>query len=68
MNSREVYHFGMFKGLPRGVVVGLVGVVLDIVAVLVREVTSGGIDVRSAVFLLSVCLLSVLNACMLLSS
>jgi hypothetical protein len=66
---RGKYHLGMFKGLPRGVVVGLV-VVLDIVAVRVREVMSGVSGVRSAgrsvVFLLNVCLLSVLNVCMLL--
>ena len=63
-----MYHFGMFKGLPRGVVVGLLGVVLDIVAVLVREVASGLRGVRSVVLLFNVCLLSVLNVCMLLPS
>ena len=56
----------MFKGLPRGVVVGLVGVVLDIVAVLVMDVMSGVSGARSVVFRFNVCLLSVLNACMLL--
>ena len=59
----------MFKGLPRGVVVGLV-VVLDIVAMRVRGVMNGVSGVRSAgrsvVLLLNVCLLSVLNVCMLL--
>lgn len=58
----------MFKGLPSGVVVGLLGVVLDMVAVLVMEVKSGvrGVSgVRSAVLLFNVCLLNVLNACML---
>jgi hypothetical protein len=61
-----VYHLGMFKGLPRGVVVGLLGVVLDIVAVLVMEVIRGGSGVSSAVFRFNVCLLSDLNVCMLL--
>jgi len=61
-----MYHFGMFKGLPRGVVVGLEGVVVDIVAVLVMEVRSGVSGVRRVVFRFNVCLLSVLNACMLL--
>ena len=64
--GREVYHLGMFKGLPRGVVVGLLGVVLDIVAVCVREVSRGVSGVRSAVLLLKICLLDVLNICMLL--
>ena len=45
---------------------GLAGVVLDIAAVLVMEVRSGLRGVRRVVLLLSVCLLSVLNACMLL--
>ena len=59
----------MFKGFPRGVVVGLLGVVLDIVAVLVMEVMrggSGGSGARSVVLRFNVCLLSVLNVCMLL--
>jgi len=46
--------------------VGLAGVVLDIVAVLVMEVRSGVSGVRSAVLRFNVCLLSVLNVCMLL--
>jgi hypothetical protein len=65
-----VYHFGMFKGLPRGVVVGLV-VVLDMLAVWMREVIRGvsrRFDVRSAVFLFNVCLLNVLDVCMLLGA
>lgn len=62
----KVYHLGMFKGLPRGVVVGLLGVVLDIVAVLVMKVIRGGSGVNSAVLRLNVCLLNVLNICMLL--
>jgi hypothetical protein len=68
--GRGKYHLGMFKGLPRGVVVGLVGVVLDIVAVRVRQVVSDVSGVRSAgrsvVLLWNVCLPSVLNVCMLL--
>jgi hypothetical protein len=60
------YHFGMFKGLPRGVVVGLGVVVLDIVASFVREVMRGVSGVRRVVLVLNVCLLSVLNVCMLL--
>jgi hypothetical protein len=55
----------MFKGLPRGVVVGLGVVVLVIVARFVREVMRGVSGLRSAVLRLNVCLLSVLNACML---
>lgn len=45
---------------------GLAGVVLDIVAVLVKEVMSGLSGVRSVVLVFNVCLLNVLNACMLL--
>lgn len=66
---RGRYHFGMFRGFPRGVVVGLL-VVLDIVAVCVVEVIRGVSGVRSAgrsvVLLVNVCLLSVLNICTLL--
>lgn len=61
-----MYHLGMFKGFPRGVVVGLLGVVLVIVAVLVIEKIRGGSGVSSAVFRFKVCLLNVLNICMLL--
>jgi hypothetical protein len=61
-----LYHFGMFKGLPRGVVVGLGVVLLDIVASFVRGVMRGVCGVRRVVFLFNVCLLSVLNVCMLL--
>jgi hypothetical protein len=56
----------MFKGFPSGVVVGLLGVVLDIVAVLAMEVIRGGSGVSSAVFRFNVCLPNVLNICMLL--
>jgi hypothetical protein len=55
----------MFKGLPRGVVVGLGVVLLDIVASFVREAMRGVSGVRRVVFLFNVCLLSVLNICML---
>jgi hypothetical protein len=56
----------MFKGLPRGVVVGLGVVLLDIVARFVRGVMWGVSGVRRVVLRLIVCLLSVLNVCMLL--
>jgi hypothetical protein len=63
--ERGGYHFGMFRGLPRGVVVGLGVVLLDIVAILGREAMRGVSGVRSAVAVFNVCLLSVLNVCML---
>jgi hypothetical protein len=62
----KLYHLGMFKGFPRGVVVGLLGAVLDIVAVLVMEKIRGGSGVSRAVFRFNVCLLKILNVCMLL--
>ena len=59
----ETHHLGMFKGFPSFVVEG---VVVDMVASRVIEVTRGVTVVRSAVVLWNVCLLSVLNVCMLL--
>lgn len=53
----------MFKGFPSFVVVG---VVVNMLASRVREVTRGVSGVRSAAALWNVCLLSVLNVCMLL--
>lgn len=52
----------MFKGFPSFVVVG---VVVDMVASRAREVMRGVSGVRNAVVLCNVCLLSVLNVCML---
>lgn len=52
----------MFKGFPSFVVVG---VVVDMFASRAREVIRGVSGVRSAAVLCNVCLLSVLNVCML---
>lgn len=55
----------MFKGFPSFVVVGWLGVVVDMVASRAREVIRGVSGVCSAVVLCNVCLPSVLNVCML---